>query len=98
MVEVIYNGNDNAIDLQLLEDTVAVDLSSVTRMTIAFDTKVVDSDTSPDVFDWSAGDGKLTLILGAESISEDLYYAELVVYDPANTNGIVWGSFKVVVK
>lgn len=98
MVEVIYNGNDNAIDLQLLEDAVAVDLSSVSRMTIAFDTKVVDSDTSPSAFDWSAGSGKLTMILGAESISEGIYNAELTVYDTENTKGIVWGTFKVVVK
>lgn len=98
MAEIIYNGNDNAIDIQLLEDAVAINLSSVTRMIIAFGTKVVDSDTSPDAFDWSEGSGKLTLILGAESIPEGLYDAELTVYNAENINGIVWGTFKTVVK
>lgn len=97
-VEIVYLGADNVIDLVLLEDCIAVDLSGVTKMTLDFDGTKIDSGTSPEAFDWSAGDGKLSLALGAESIVTAIYDAELVVYDAENTNGIVWGSFKVVVK
>lgn len=98
MVEIVYNGKDNAIDLQLLEDSVAVDLSSVTRMTIVFDTKTIDSDISADAFDWSEGNGKLILALGAESITTGVYDAVLTIFDSENTNGIAWGDFEVVVR
>lgn len=97
-VEIVYLGADNVIDLVLLEDGVAVDLSAVTKMTLNFNSTMINSDTSPDAFDWSTGDGKLSLALGAESIMTALYDAELTVYDSQNTNGVVWGIFKVVVK
>lgn len=97
-VEIVYLGADNIIDLVLLEDSIAVDLSGVTKMILNFEGTAINSDTSPDAFDWSEGDGKLALALGAENIATALYDAKLTVYDAENTNGIVWGTFKVVVK
>jgi hypothetical protein len=95
--EIVHLTHDNSIDLKLLADSVAVDLTNTTRMTLTFDTTIIDSDLHADVFDWSNGAGELYLTLGAQTIPAGTYYSELVVYDSANTNGIVWGSFTVLV-
>ena len=95
--EIVYLTHDNSIDLKLLADGVAIDITNTTRMTLEFDATIIDSDLHSDVFDWSDGDGKLYLTLGAQTITEGTYYAELVVYDSVNTDGIVWGSFTVKV-
>ena len=102
VAETVYKDRDNAIDLILKADDVAVDLSSVTRMQIVdrdggFTT--IDSDTSADAFDWDTGTtGKVILILGDEEIPVGTYVVSLVVFDPTNTDGIVWGEFVLVVK
>ena len=90
--ETIYLGRDNAIDLQLQADGVAVDLTSVTRMILRDAGCVweVDSTTSPGAFDRSAGDGVVSLILGDEPIPAGAYYCRLIVYDPTNVDGVVW--------
>lgn len=90
--ETSYIGRDNAIDLQLLADGAAVDLSSVTRVILrdVACTWEVDSSTSPGAFDWSAGDGVISLILGDEAITAGAYSCWLIVYDPTNTDGVVW--------
>lgn len=90
--ETIYLDKNNAIDLILLADGVAVDLSSVTRM-ILRDVGCeweVDSATSAVAFDWSAGGGVLSLRLGDETIPPGAYNCWLIVIDPTNTDGIVW--------
>jgi len=97
-VEIVYLGADNVIDLVLLEDGAAVNLGGVTKMSLDFEGTIISSDTSPDAFDWSTGEGKLSLALGAESIATALYNAKLMVYDAENTNGIVWGKLRIVVK
>ena len=95
--EIVYLGHDNSIDLKLLADGVAVDITNTTRMTLEFDAILIDSDLHSDVFDWSVGDGELDLTLGAQTITAGTYFTELVVYDSVNTEGIVWGSFTVKV-
>ena len=90
--ETVYLGHDNAIDLKLKADGVAVDLSSVTRM-ILRDVGClweVDSATSAGAFDWSAGGGALSPRLGDETIPPGTYNCWLIVFDPTNTDGIVW--------
>lgn len=97
--ETVYLGYDNTIDLILKADGVAVDLSSVTRITLDFDGTIVDSDVSADAFDWNTGTtGKISLSLGQETISVGTYNVQLVVYDPDNTHGVVWGRIRVVVQ
>ena len=90
--ETLYLGRDNGIDLTLKADGVAVDLSSVTRMILRDAGCVweVDSATSPGAFDWSVGDGGVDLILGDEPIPAGAYSCRLIVYDPTNTDGVVW--------
>ena len=90
--ETAYIGKDNGIDLQLLADGAPLDLSSVTRMILRDAGCVweVDSTTSPGAFDWSAGNGVISLTLGDEPIAAGAYSCWLIVYDPTNTYGIVW--------
>jgi hypothetical protein len=99
ITEIVYLNRDNTNDLLLKADGSAQDLSSVTRMTLKLDSTTIDSDISPDAFDWDTGvTGKLVLALGGESITEGEYTAKLTVYDPDNTQGIFWGYIKLVVK
>jgi len=97
--EIVYDGHDNTIDLLLKADGVAQDLSAVTRMTLEVSDTTIDSDVSGSAFDWDIGTtGKIILALGAESLTAGTYIATLTVYDGDNTDGIVWGSFKLIVR
>lgn len=105
-IEYIYLGNDNAIELILKEDGVAVDLSGVTRTTLSFDSTTIDSATvgfgAGLAFDVSEGSGKLVMRLGdlvdglgAPLIPVGHYAAELVIYDSEHDDGIVWGKINI---
>lgn len=98
-LERIYLDRDNSIDVILMADGVAADLASVTRMTLAFGTTVIDSDDaeSSAVFDWLEGGGKVVISLGDQEIAAGEYAARLVVYDPSHTSGLVWGDIDVLV-
>ena len=99
ITEIVYLNRDNTNDVLLKADGSAQDLSAVTRMTLELDSTTIDSDTSPDAFDWDTGTtGKLVLALGGESITAGEYTAKLTVYDPDNDDGIFWGYIKLVVK
>jgi len=111
ITETVYNSRDNTIDLLLKSDSsgsmAAEDLSSVTRMVLQIGTAAdpdsiaeIDSDDDASIWDWTTGTtGKVTIDLGGESITAGSnYLARLIVYDAANTNGIVWGYFRLDVK
>ena len=94
--EVVYLGHDNTIDLRLDADGTAQDLSSVTKITATFgDTLVESENASSGSIMWS-GDGFVTgeirLDVGAESIDAGNYHVPIIVYDPTNTTGVVWGT------
>lgn len=95
--EIVYLTHDNTIDTILTADGVAYDITNTTRMTLSFGSTLVDSDLHSGVFDWTVGDGKLFLTLGAQTITAGTYTSELVVYDSVNTNGIVWGRMTILV-
>ena len=95
MFETVHLGRDNTIDLLFKIDGVVADISNAERVTIEFGDTLIDSDTSPDTFDWSDGsDGKLYLTLGEESIPVGSYNALIVMYDTIFTDGIVWDDFR----
>ena len=96
--EIVHLGHDNNIDLLLKADGAAHDITNTTRMTLSFGSTLIDSAIHSGVFDWTPGDGKLYLSLGAQTITAGTYYSELIVYDSVNTNGIVWGSFTILVE
>lgn len=105
VTEIVYLNRDNTVDLLLKADGVAEDLTAVTRMIVKQEDGdwSVDSDTYPSAFDWAPGTtGKVILdlaaALAAEDVSAGKYISRLVVYDPSNTNGIVWGTFLLIVK
>lgn len=91
ITEIVHDGRDNTVDLQLTEDGTAIDHSAITRVVIAFDTALSDLDSAqtPALFDFT-DPAKLTLKLGSASLPEGRHRATLVIYDPQNTNGIVW--------
>ena len=101
VVEYSYNDANNTNDLLLKADGSAVDLGSVTRM-ILYDVDEAwsideDDSVSGDVFDRSAGvTGKVIIALGDQGITEGRYRCRLKVYDPTNTDGIVWGDKGIV--
>ena len=101
ITETVYLARDNTIDLLLKADRVITDLAPVTRIDLIDKgcTWSVSSTASPDAFDWSSGaDGILTLTLGDEVIPEGSYRARIIIFDAANTDGIVWGEIKLIVK
>lgn len=94
--EIVYLGHDNSIDLILKADGTAVDLSSVTQMTVTLGGTTITSaggDTDPIRWAKSGYDtGEVRLYLGGQTIPAGSYRAVLVVYDSVNLNGIVWGE------
>jgi len=105
--EIVYLSRDNTVDLLLKADGVAQNLSSVTRMIVKQenDDWAIDSDVYSDAFDWAPGvTGKVILDLadamaaGNENVPAATYMVRLVVYDPTNTNGVVWSTFVIIVK
>lgn len=91
--QVVWLGHDNAIDLQLLESAVAVDLSNVTRMMLHVGDMAIDSAVEAGMFDWTIGDGICRFTLGGSSIPPGSYTGcRIEVWDPAHANGIVWSE------
>ncbi len=102
VIEYSYNSRNNSIDLLLKSDGTAQDLSAVTRMIL----KDVGGDWTVDytiapgdvAFDWAPGvTGKIVISLGAQSITAGKYRCRLIVYDPTNTSGIVWGNDPLII-
>lgn len=99
LIENVFNGRDNTIDLLLKADGSAVDLSDVTRMTLTVGSVTLDSTTHPSYFDWThtpAVAGKLVLALGAASLTAGEYQSALLtVYSADNLNGVRWPQFYI---
>lgn len=105
VTETVYLNRDNTVDLLLKADGVAQDLSSVTRMILKEENGVwsIDSQTYGSAFNWNPGTtGKVILDLAAaladQSVTTGSNVVRLVVYDPSNTDGIVWDTFVLIVK
>lgn len=97
--EIIYLGRDNTIDWQLQADGVAVDLSSVTRMTLQIGAVTLDSADDGNglgnPFYWTSGVpasgvANLFLTLGGAELTAGFANARLTIYDPDHPNGLVW--------
>jgi len=100
ITEIVYNDRDNEINLLLKADDEAVDLSSVTKMELVVDDTTISSQDYPSAFDWTTPSttGEVVLDLGGVGLEEGHYVVWLVVYDSANTDGIVWDKFHLVVR
>lgn len=101
--EVFYVGMDNASRLLLKSDGAVQDLSEVTKVAIRFDGTTYSSADFASAFDFvtEATDGILTIqagLISSITASSIDVQAELILYDPVNTNGIVWGTFTMDMK
>ncbi len=102
--EAIYLGRSNTIDWQLQADKEAVNLSSVTRVVatiagIELDSDLLGGNGDGNAFHWTSGvpaEGVANLFLrlgvaaAAANVPLGRQTLRLVVYDPDNTNGVVW--------
>ena len=102
IVETVYNGRDNTIDLLLKDENGIADLSSVTRMDLVASGAWTVSNSDPSSFpiQWvgTGQQGKVMLRLGDESLPVGTYTASLVVFDPSNPDGIVWGKIGLIIE
>ena len=94
--EIIHIGRDNSIDVILYADSTAQDLSAVTEMRLRVGAVIVIStnSTGGDIR-WSGSGyatGETRIFAGgtALGLSTGSFTAALVVYDPTNTDGVVW--------
>ena len=102
-VDTIYLGHNNTVDLILKVDNAAYALTSVTRITATFgDNLVTSSDKANGAITWDQvgyDTGEIRIAAGFQSLtaSRKPYSVPIVVYDASNTNGIVWGEYKILV-
>jgi len=100
--EVVYEGADNVIGLQLAVDgTVLADHTVITRAVIELGKgttllapdpyMTIDSDTYPSYFDFT-DTSKLILQLGAAGISKGRHIGALTIYLPAYAGGLSFGE------
>lgn len=95
--ETIWLAHDNTVDLQLQKDGVALtddEMDAITKITASLGSILIEStNQAADPIRWrQAGydTGEIRLSFGAESIPAREYRMRLVVYDTANTGGVVW--------
>lgn len=104
MTETIYTNRDNTFELLLKADGVAVNLATAepTKIEILFLGNYYNSDEFPNAFDWTTQGASGIISFDLASITtleagRDKN-AELIVYDGTNPDGIVWGTFDLLVK
>jgi len=94
--EIIHIGRDNSIDFVLYADSTTQDLSAVTEMRLRVGNVIVTStDSAAGDIRWSGagyGTGEVRIFAGSTALglSTGFFECALVVYDPTNTNGVVW--------
>ena len=98
-VEVIWLGHDNTVDLSLKKDGVALtddEMDGITQITASFGSILITStNQAGDPIRWRQtgyDDGEIRISVGGESIAPNTYDVYLVVYDSANTDGVVWST------
>ena len=93
--EVVYLNRDNTFDRQLKTDGAAQVLTAVTRMIVEDigGRFTVDSNIESSAFDWdNPTTGHVIFNFGDVSLPAGIYQVRLIVYDPTNPDGIVWGD------
>ena len=103
--ETVYLGRDNSIDLILQANGAVADLSPVTRIDLKIKTTTISStDPAAGPVKWCQpgyATGEIRLFLGnvagltAAKTSVPCY---IVVYDPLNPDGIVWGQIPLLIQ
>ena len=103
--DVVYLGHNNTIPLLLTEEEDARPLAAVSRMTLTLGGVTIESDNGNlDPIQWcklGMKVGEIRLTLGMQTglkARANSYDAVVVIYDPSNPQGFVWGSTKIFVK
>lgn len=101
-METAYIGLSNTNNFILKQNGSAVDLTSVTKMTLTFGASALESTNSTASITWNKAGyetGEARLHLGnCATISTGVYEAPLIVYDSTWTNGLLWGNISLLVK
>ena len=99
--EYVYLGHDNYIDLILMANGSAQNLSGITKMTLTFDTtKISSANQASDPILWNQAGyqtGEIRIFLGKQSLTPGSYEAPLIVYDASDPDGIVWDIIPIIV-
>lgn len=97
--ELIWLGRDNSIDLLLYANSSAVDLAAVTEMRLSLKNTtvvLVSTDSTAGIIQWGStayATGEIRIAAGGSTqLVAGRYTATLVVFDPSNTDGIVWDN------
>lgn len=103
-MESVYKLRDNRIDLELWatdpsdQKFKTVNITTTTRAILANGSITIDSENDADVFDWATNgaDGIIIIAnLGQMNLPEGESKWRLVLFDPANVNGISWPDIKI---
>lgn len=99
--EIVYVGHDNTQAYILKKQNeeglmVAQPLAAVTSMTLTIGGKLISSaNPTTGPIRWSGAgfdDGEISLVLGDQTgLPPGIHDCPLVVYDPSNADGVVWG-------
>ena len=101
VTENVYLGHDNDIALILKNNSTAVDLASVSKMTLKVDRVLISSTIAGiNAITWSQSSyvtGEVHINIGglSSSLSAGIYNAPLTVYDSVSTAGQVWGNVRL---
>jgi hypothetical protein len=103
--EIIYLGRNNTIERILRqkrpgEGWSLVPLTQVTRMQAVISSVTIDSQASPDCFDWETygADAIVSLALGGVAALSAVSHADaltLVVFDADHPSGLFWDTFPI---
>ena len=101
MSETIYIGRANRIKRELTRNGAelsAVDQAAITKVQVIIQGQCFDTEAHPGEIQYD--DGVFTLQAGLREglAAADRIDAHIVVYDPANTEGLAWGTFRVTIK
>jgi len=97
-VEVVYNGRDNHIELELHDSGInLVNYSELNRVVVTIGSAVIDSDINPEWLDFSGN--RVVIKAGLAGLALGSYRARIDTFDIDHENGIVWTeSLAIVVR
>jgi len=100
--EIVYQGCDNAIELALMSAEadalpVAIDHTAITRCQVQVGSTLVDSATTPALFDLTSST-QITLLFGASTLPIGRNLSTIKIFDAAHQDGLTWGQLYITVK
>lgn len=100
ITETVYLKHDNVNSIELRANGTAQAIDSCTRMKIKVGDKLIDSNLTSNVFDWTTygATGQLDLTLGFQSLRKGMQRATLIIYDATYPRGMVWCDLMIDVK